>query len=316
MSLKARRKRIKAIKPATTDQITMPGSVEDQVQLALAEQLSFPHPAPMPASMEQALSQLSSALPAITSIDTDQEIAQSSSALSMVTPTNTDQDTPQPSSALPAIKATNITRKIPLIALESPPTLVPDTAATPITPEAKSTTGRIRTILPSAQSQQTDAIELHATSTNPPQAETLAGSATNVQRTGELSMTALRLQQTDALSTADIIRLQQTGALVVTNDIHQQLVELQNSGMLPVIPSQKLQNDTTTGRLPVVIPGSGKKSTGMLLAPRPQGKRSLQHASIAFILVCLLIGTLLTVLPLGAQGQTGLTLFRSAASMI
>jgi hypothetical protein len=71
------------------------------------------------------------------------------------------------------------------------------------------------------------------------------------------------------------------------------------------------RNDTTTtARQPVVIRGSGKKSTGMLPPPRPKRSRVIVHMAVASLIVFVVLGALVVVSPIG-HGQSGLGLFNS-----
>lgn len=89
---------------------------------------------------------------------------------------------------------------------------------------------------------------------------------------------------------------------------------LANTGALMPVGKDKTM---TTTRQPVVIRGSGTKSTGMLPPPRPKGKRSrvITHLTVASLLVFVVLGALLVVAPAG-HGQNGLGLFQSGSNAV
>ncbi|GER87035.1 hypothetical protein KDW_11970 [Dictyobacter vulcani] len=76
-----------------------------------------------------------------------------------------------------------------------------------------------------------------------------------------------------------------------------------DSAMMP----GTVQNQHTTKSLrePVLIPGTGKKSTGMLRPPK--GRRAVVHAGVALVLMVILFGALVAVLPTG-NGEANSTL--------
>lgn len=78
------------------------------------------------------------------------------------------------------------------------------------------------------------------------------------------------------------------------------------TGKLPAISEAR----TTSLRHPVVIRGTGKKNTGTLLPPKPQGKRPAVHLAVGISLLCILVGALFAVVPTGADGH-GASAFQS-----
>ncbi|MFL5654325.1 MAG: CHAP domain-containing protein [Ktedonobacteraceae bacterium] len=73
------------------------------------------------------------------------------------------------------------------------------------------------------------------------------------------------------------------------------LPEVQTGALFPV------KSTTTALRQPVVIRSTGKKSTGTIRAP--QGRRWVVHVAATSLLVLIAIGTLMTVLPAGSNGE-------------
>jgi surface antigen len=87
-----------------------------------------------------------------------------------------------------------------------------------------------------------------------------------------------------------------------------QLSEIQ-TGMLPIT-----RNSTTSLRPTVVIPGTGKKSTG--LKRPPKGRRMVVHSAVTGLLVLIVLGALLTVLPAGNDAHGVFSLFNPKTSMV
>src|SRR5947209_13440410 len=75
----------------------------------------------------------------------------------------------------------------------------------------------------------------------------------------------------------------------ITPAVTRNLPEIQTDALSPV------KNTTGLLRQPVVIRGTGKKSTGTLRAP--QGRRWVVHLSATSLLVAIAVATLVTVLP-------------------
>ncbi|GCE20634.1 CHAP domain-containing protein [Dictyobacter kobayashii] len=70
-----------------------------------------------------------------------------------------------------------------------------------------------------------------------------------------------------------------------------------NSSMMPGSTQNKLT--TTSVRMPVVIPGNGKKSSGKMRPP--QGRSMVVHAGVALVLIVVVAGALMAVLPTGSS---------------
>lgn len=93
------------------------------------------------------------------------------------------------------------------------------------------------------------------------------------------------------------------------SNTNQQLSEMQ-TGMLPAA-----RTTTTSLRPTVVIPGTGKKSTG--LKRPPKGRRAVIHAAVTSLLVLIVLGALLTVLPAGSDAHNVVfNLFNPHSSMV
>jgi surface antigen len=63
------------------------------------------------------------------------------------------------------------------------------------------------------------------------------------------------------------------------------------------------QTDAKPLRVPTRIPSTGKKSSGMILAPRVTGKRPVTHAIVLALTFFIILGVLAAVLPLQSDGQ-------------
>jgi surface antigen len=70
---------------------------------------------------------------------------------------------------------------------------------------------------------------------------------------------------------------------------------------------------TTTIRQPILIRGTGKKSTGIMRPPK--GRRWVVHTAVASLFVVIGLITLMTVLPAGGEGH-GINPFQSAFGLI
>lgn len=75
------------------------------------------------------------------------------------------------------------------------------------------------------------------------------------------------------------------------------------TGALP-----SLRSTTTSLRQPVVIRGTGKKSSGTMRPP--QGRRWVIHLSVTGVLILMAIATLVAVAPAGTNAETGFNPFR------
>lgn len=62
------------------------------------------------------------------------------------------------------------------------------------------------------------------------------------------------------------------------------------------------RNPTTTLRQPIVIRGTGKKSSGIMRPP--QGRRLVIHLAVTTLLVFIVLGTLMAVVPVGSEGTS------------
>lgn len=82
-----------------------------------------------------------------------------------------------------------------------------------------------------------------------------------------------------------------------------------NTGTLP-----SAKNTTTSLRHPIVIRGSGKKSTGV---PRPpKGRRWVVQASVLSVIILLGLITSVSVLPVGGESGHGFNPFRSVINLV
>src|SRR5258708_4712533 len=79
-----------------------------------------------------------------------------------------------------------------------------------------------------------------------------------------------------------------------------QLPEVQTEALLP------LRNTTTALRQPVVIHGTGKKSSGTMRPP--QGRRLVIHAAVTVLLLFIVLLTLIAVIPTGSEGKSAFSL--------
>jgi surface antigen len=69
-----------------------------------------------------------------------------------------------------------------------------------------------------------------------------------------------------------------------------------------------LRSTTTSLRQPVVIRGTGKKSTGTMRPPK--GRRWVVQLSVTVVLLLMAVGALMAVAPAGTYGETGFNPFR------
>jgi len=63
------------------------------------------------------------------------------------------------------------------------------------------------------------------------------------------------------------------------------------------------QSEAKTQRQPTLIRGTGKKSSGTILAPKVSGKRTVTHAVMVTLTFFIVLGILATVIPLTSEGQ-------------
>ena len=85
------------------------------------------------------------------------------------------------------------------------------------------------------------------------------------------------------------------------------LPELQTGALSPI------RSTTTALRQPVVIPKTGKKSSGTMRPP--QGRRWVVHLAATVLLVLIALGTLMAVAPAGTNGEAGFNPFRPILSL-
>ena len=69
-----------------------------------------------------------------------------------------------------------------------------------------------------------------------------------------------------------------------------------------------VRSTTTSLRQPVVIPRTGKVSSGTMRPP--QGRRWVMHLSATIVLIMIAVGTLMAVVPAGSNGEAGFNPFR------
>lgn len=125
-----------------------------------------------------------------------------------------------------------------------------------------------------------------------PQTSTLPGFTGKLPETSPLSNPTVRLPETFASSGTGWV-----------------LPEL-NTGEWPVAKST-----TTSLRQPVVIPGTGKKSTG-ILRPPPRGRRWVIQASVLGVILLLGLITSISVIPVDGQTGHGFNPFQSVVNLV
>jgi surface antigen len=79
------------------------------------------------------------------------------------------------------------------------------------------------------------------------------------------------------------------------------------------IPAASIDAHTEPLRVPVFVPSSGKKSTG--IRP-PQGRRFVVSIGVGVLLLAVVVGTLFAVLPTGNGHTSGLALFAPTAKVV
>lgn len=102
-----------------------------------------------------------------------------------------------------------------------------------------------------------------------------------------------------------------TGPLTSSPAVMHQFPDPQNpqTGALPFVRS-----NTTALRQPVVIRGSGKKSTGTIRPPK--GRRWVVQLAVTGLVALILFGSLMAVLPTGSEGRGGLNPFQSVLNLV
>ena len=80
------------------------------------------------------------------------------------------------------------------------------------------------------------------------------------------------------------------------------------------LPMPFKMSTTTALRQPVVIRGTGKKSTGTLRPPR--GRRWVVHIAVTGILVLIVLGSVLSVLPTSSDGAAAFNPFRPILNLV
>jgi surface antigen len=87
--------------------------------------------------------------------------------------------------------------------------------------------------------------------------------------------------------------------------------------MLPIDPATgnlpPQQRITTNLRSPVVIRPTGKKRTTSIRPPR--GRRMVVHVAVTALLACIVLGTLIAVVPVGGEAHGGFQLFEPLNKM-
>ncbi len=84
---------------------------------------------------------------------------------------------------------------------------------------------------------------------------------------------------------------------------------------LPEIQTDQLLSPgtTTAFRQPIVIRGTGKKSSGTMRPPK--GRRWVVHTTVTMLFLLITVGTFLAVLPVGSDGHGGFNPFRSVINL-
>jgi surface antigen len=80
--------------------------------------------------------------------------------------------------------------------------------------------------------------------------------------------------------------------------------------VLPELQTGALSNDRNPGinlRQPIVIRGTGKKSSGSMRPPK--GRRLVIHIAVTALLILIVLGTLMAVVPTGSEGTSRLNPF-------
>src|SRR2546421_2913699 len=94
-----------------------------------------------------------------------------------------------------------------------------------------------------------------------------------------------------------------TPAPAVTRQLEPDTPRSLTTRVLPNLQTGTLssaRNPTTSLRQPVVIRGTGKKSTGIMRPPK--GRRLVVHIAVTTLLILIVLGTLMAVVPTGNEG--------------
>lgn len=104
-----------------------------------------------------------------------------------------------------------------------------------------------------------------------------------------------------------------TPAAPVNPAVTRQLTNVQ-TGMLPITVIRPNTPTTTALRQPVVIRGTGKKSTQTLRPPR--GRRWVVHIAVTGILALIVLASVLSVVPTGNGASAGFNPFRPIMNLV
>ena len=98
-----------------------------------------------------------------------------------------------------------------------------------------------------------------------------------------------------------------TGPIYTTGTMKAILDTTKTSGTTQPFAINAYRSNTTALRMPVVIKGSDKQSTGML-PPQPKGRRLMLHVTVTALLLFIMAGSLMAVAAVGDVGaHTGTT---------
>ncbi|WP_201374957.1 CHAP domain-containing protein [Ktedonobacter robiniae] len=92
-----------------------------------------------------------------------------------------------------------------------------------------------------------------------------------------------------------------TGPIYTTGTLKAILDTTKTSGTTQPFATNAYRSNTTALRMPVVIKGSGKQSTGML-PPQPKGRRLMLHVTVTALLLFIMAGSLMAVAAVGDVG--------------
>lgn len=92
-----------------------------------------------------------------------------------------------------------------------------------------------------------------------------------------------------------------TGPIYTTGTLKAILDTTKTSGTTQPFATSAYRSNTTALRMPVVIKGSGKQSTGML-PPQPKGRRLMLHVTVTALLLFIMAGSLMAVAAVGDVG--------------
>ena len=116
------------------------------------------------------------------------------------------------------------------------------------------------------------------------------------RREGSMLSSEVDTEQEAGLQSSDTLT---TGRMPVMSNNAETLT----NGRMPVV-SNRAETLTTTGRMPVVIPGAGKRIPQKIdQSPVKTKHRMWLNGSVVLVLGLFVLTTILTVLPLGKDGQ-------------